>query len=235
MEIAQLVLAAVLATTGTHATASNPQTRVDIVMGVDGSVTVNGEEISPPIASKNGTLEASTMRPDMRTSTKDRRTIGSPVLEYTTATDGTITVRRRPDGHFIVPMKVNGVTIRAAIDTGATDTFMTREDAASTGADRTPVELVPTKGIAGATMATRTRLRAAKVGMIDLGTPTVLVGGGMGMTLLGLPEIARLGRIVIEGDTMTITPRRESTISASKTPIAPTPNGEVQKGVGLSG
>ena len=92
-------------------------------------------------------------------------------------------------------------------------------------------------------MATRTRLRAAKIGMMDLGTPTVPVGGGMGMTLLGLPEIARrlsgesarLGRIVIEGDTMTITPRRESTMSASRTPIAPTPNGEVQKEVGIRG
>lgn len=235
MEIAQLVLAAVLATTGTHAAGSNPQTRVDIVMGADGSVTVNGEEMSPPVASRTSTKGASSTRREMRATADGRRTIGSPVLEYTTGTDGTITLRRRPDGHFIVPMKVNGVTIRAAIDTGATDTFMTKEDAASTGADRSAVGLVPTKGIAGSTVATRSRLRAAKVGMIDLGTPTVLVGGGMGMTLLGLPEIARLGRIVIEGDTMTITPRRKNAMSASKTPIAPTPSDEGKREVGISG
>lgn len=235
MEIAQFVLAAVLATTGTHAAASNPQTRVDIVMGADGSVTVNGEEMSPPITSQIARGDTPSMRTRMQPSADGRRGIRSPVPEYTTGTDGTITLRRRSDGHFIVPVKVNGVTIRAAIDTGATDTFMTREDAASTGADRSPLELVPTKGIAGATVATRTRLKAAKVGMIDLGTPTVLVGGGMGMTLLGLPEIARLGRVVIEGDTMTITPRRESTMSASTPPIDPAPGREVQKEVGVSG
>jgi hypothetical protein len=62
--------------------------------------------------------------------------------------------------------------------------------------------------IGGYTLLNVARLNSFEVGGQQLGGFTAAIGQeGIPYTLLGQTEIARLGRIVIEDGTMTITPR----------------------------
>lgn len=111
-------------------------------------------------------------------------------------------------GHFVTTIRINGVAIKAIIDTGASSTILTPEAARQVGADRSIVDSQTGFGIGGATSLAITRLGSLEIGDRNLGAITVLIGqSGIPYTLLGQPEIARLGRIVIEDDVMTITPR----------------------------
>jgi clan AA aspartic protease (TIGR02281 family) len=126
------------------------------------------------------------------------------------ATPGTVRIRRDPaTGHFITTVRVNGVPIRAIVDTGAANTILSPSDAHATGADGEIVDTQRMIGIGGYTMLNVARVRSLEVAGQNLGTFSTPVGQqGLGYSLLGQSEIARLGRIVIEDGTMTITPRR---------------------------
>lgn len=116
--------------------------------------------------------------------------------------------RDRQTGHFIAPIRVNGVAIRAIIDTGAQETILSAQDARATGANRDVVRSEEMAGIGGYTRLDVTRLRSMEVAGQDLGGFTAAIGQqGIPYTLLGQTEIARLGRIEIEDGVMTITPR----------------------------
>jgi clan AA aspartic protease (TIGR02281 family) len=120
-------------------------------------------------------------------------------------------VRIRRDaatGHFITTIRVNGVPVRAIVDTGAQSTILSAQDARATGAGNAIVRTQPMAGIGGYTLLNVARLNSFEVGGQQLGGFTAAIGQeGIPYTLLGQTEIARLGRIVIEDGTMTITPR----------------------------
>lgn len=136
-----------------------------------------------------------------------------PVAFETTGPDEregqVLRIRRDPaTGHFITTVKVNGVAIRAIVDTGASNTILSPRDAWETGASDAIVSAQRMVGIGGYTMLNLARLRSLDVGGQDLGGFTAAIGQeGLGYTLLGQSEIARLGRIVIEDGVMTILPR----------------------------
>ena len=208
MGMRNVIITAALAATGLVPTATSGQSRVDVVVSPDGSVSVNGKQIS------QGRPQAAP-KPQAAPYRDDGWAIDYKAAEgvaagggYGVREDEPIVIRRESNGHFVVRLVVNGVPIRAAVDTGAMDTFMTTKDAMATGAFRNTVDAIPAYGIAGSFMTTRVRLDDASIAGVDLGHPLVLVGPGINITLLGLPEIARLGRIVIDGNLMTITPRR---------------------------
>jgi len=111
-------------------------------------------------------------------------------------------------GHFIAPVRINGVNVRAIIDTGAQNTILSARDARITGAAKDIVRSEPMTGIGGYTMLNVTRIHSMEIGGQELGSFTAAIGQeGIPYTLLGQTEIARLGRIVIEDGVMTITPR----------------------------
>ncbi len=120
-----------------------------------------------------------------------------------------LAIRRDPrTGHFIAPIRINGVVIQAIVDTGAQDTILSAQDARATGAARDIVRSEPMAGIGGYTMLSVAKLRSMEVAGQNLGSFTAAIGQeGIPYTLLGQTEINRLGRIVIEGGVMTITPR----------------------------
>lgn len=111
-------------------------------------------------------------------------------------------------GHFIAAIRINGVAVRAIVDTGAQKTVLSADDARATGADRDVMRSTPMAGIGGMTLLAVTRVRSLEVAGQQLGGVTACIGqAGIPYTLLGQTEIARLGRIVIEDGVMTITPR----------------------------
>ena len=120
-------------------------------------------------------------------------------------------VRIRRDtatGHFITVVRINGVDVRAIVDTGAQSTILSARDARATHADRDVVRSRPMAGIGGLTMLNVAHLQSLEVGGQQLGGLDAAIGQeGIPYTLLGQSEIARLGRIVIEAGVMTITPR----------------------------
>lgn len=111
-------------------------------------------------------------------------------------------------GHFVAAIRINGVEVRAIVDTGAQETVLSARDARATGATRDVIRSTPMTGIGGTTMLDVTRVRSMEVAGQQLGGFTACIGQeGIPYTLLGQTEIARLGRIVIEDGVMTITPR----------------------------
>ncbi len=115
--------------------------------------------------------------------------------------------RDRTSGHFIANVRVNGVMIRAIVDTGASGTILSPEDAAATGVDRDVTHVRPGVGIGGYTTLRSTRVRSLEIGGQRLGGFPADIGQSGLPTLLGQPEIAKLGRIVIEDGVMEIQPR----------------------------
>ena len=111
-------------------------------------------------------------------------------------------------------MKVNGVAIRAIVDTGAASTILSPKDAWATGANEAVVSAQRMVGIGGYTMLNLARVQSLEVAGEQLGGFTAAIGQeGLGYTLLGQTEIARLGRITIEDGMMTIMPRNLRTAS----------------------
>ncbi len=122
--------------------------------------------------------------------------------------------RDRETGHFIAAIAINGVPVRAIIDTGAQETILSARDARATGANRDIVSTEPMAGIGGYTTLNVTRVHSMEVAGQQLGGFTAAIGQeGIPYTLLGQTEIARLGRIEIEDGVMTITPPRTALIA----------------------
>jgi clan AA aspartic protease (TIGR02281 family) len=112
-------------------------------------------------------------------------------------------------GHFIARIRINGVEVRAIVDTGAQETILSAQDARATGAARDLVGSTQMAGIGGYTLLHIAQVRSMEVGGQQLGGFRAAIGQeGIPFTLLGQTEINRLGRIVIEDGVMTISPRR---------------------------
>jgi aspartyl protease family protein len=117
-------------------------------------------------------------------------------------------VRDPHTGTFVTSVGINGVTVRAIVDTGSLSTILSAGDARASGAIHDVTRSAPIAGIGGVTMLNVTLVRSMNVGGQQLGSFAAVIGQeGIPYTLLGQNEITRLGRIVIENDVMTISPR----------------------------
>ncbi|MBD8702020.1 clan AA aspartic protease [Sphingomonas sp. CFBP 13714] len=111
-------------------------------------------------------------------------------------------------GHFIANIRINGVAIKAIIDTGATYTLLTPEAAHAVGAYQSIIRNERAVGIGGMATVAVARLRTMEVAGQQFGSMIARIGQrGIAYTLLGQTEIARLGRVVIEDGVMTIIPQ----------------------------
>jgi len=114
----------------------------------------------------------------------------------------------------VATIRINGIPVRAIIDTGAQSTILSARDARATGADREIIRSEPMAGIGGYTQLAVTHLQSMEVAGQQLGNFTAAIGAeGIPYTLLGQTELARLGRIVIDDGVMTIA-ARETQVAA---------------------
>jgi len=125
------------------------------------------------------------------------------------ATASPLRILRDPQsGQFVTTIRINGIPVHAIVDTGADSTILSARDARATGAIHDITRSEPMAGIGGMTMLNVTHVRSMNIGGHELSGFSAMIGQeGIPYTLLGQPEIARLGRIVIENGVMTISPR----------------------------
>lgn len=110
-------------------------------------------------------------------------------------------------GHFIMPVLLNGVSVPVIIDTGASMTFLSPDAARITGASEQTTHTRAMVGIGGAANLHITRIDRFSIAGVDMGGFEAAISEkGLPYTLLGQSEIRKLGRIVIEGDVLTISP-----------------------------
>ena len=126
----------------------------------------------------------------------------------TQTADGRIVVRKAPDGHFWAPVKINGVELRFMVDSGATTTAISAQDAQKAGLDVNDIGFPVVVSTANGTA----EMRRARVKLLELGTLTrrdlpVLVSDQLGDTnLLGMNFLSSLRRWEISGDQLILTP-----------------------------
>ncbi|MBX3566952.1 MAG: TIGR02281 family clan AA aspartic protease [Rhizobiaceae bacterium] len=128
---------------------------------------------------------------------------GSP-LSVTDA-DGRVTVmlERRPHGHFDVDGSIDGAPVRFLVDTGATSTVLTYEDARRAGFDTGALSFtIPVATANGRTNAASLRGVDISVGGIERRSQTVLVAadGALEQSLLGMGFISSLSGFDMRGD-----------------------------------
>lgn len=132
---------------------------------------------------------------------------GSPL----SVTDGdgraVVTLTKLMNGHFEANVAVNGRTVRAMIDTGATSTVLTQADAAQAGFD--PAALVyniPVSTANGTAMAARVVADEVSVGGIVRRNMPLLVtpAGQLDQSLLGMNFIGTLSGFDVRGDRLVL-------------------------------
>ena len=120
-----------------------------------------------------------------------------------------LVIRRADDGHFHVDAEANGASIRFLVDTGASGTVLTMDDAARAGinvdalAFNRPVQTA--NGVAYYASAT---LDSLALGPYSLGSVPVGVmpEQAMDTSLLGMSTIDRFSSWRVEGDQMVLVP-----------------------------
>ena len=132
---------------------------------------------------------------------------GSPL----SVTDGDgrpiVTLRQRMDGHFEANVDVNGATIRAMVDTGATSTVLSTADAERAGFDPSALVFnIPVSTANGTANAARVVADEVAVGGIVRKNLPLLVAesGRLEQSLLGMNFIGTLSGFDVRGDRLVL-------------------------------
>lgn len=125
---------------------------------------------------------------------------------YHSEEDGTVTVRRSPNGHFHLNVLVNNVPIEFVVDTGATGIVLSREDAERAGFQPDKLPYIHRARTANGTVSTAPVLIGSmQVGnIIDHAVPARVNGGELFGSLLGMTYLDRFSRVEIRRDTLTL-------------------------------
>ena len=127
-------------------------------------------------------------------------------LTANVVTGTTVSIPRGPDGHFRADVSINGVTRRMLIDTGATQTSITRETAREAGivvSQGFGVAVETANGVVIDQRATIAKLDLATIHARDL---PVLVGDNLGDDLLGIDFLNHLKSWRAEGNRLVLEP-----------------------------
>ena len=122
----------------------------------------------------------------------------------------TVRIRQSVDGHFWARVRINGIERRMLVDSGATITALSPETARAAGID-TRGGLPAIINTAGGTIrATRGSIEtlslAGKLETRDLGV--VVAPTFVGVEVLGMNFLSRLGSWRVEGNTLILEPKR---------------------------
>jgi aspartyl protease family protein len=115
----------------------------------------------------------------------------------------TVTLQKGLDGHFAASLSVNGVTVNAMVDTGATTTVLTAADAARAGYDPQGLSFsIPVATANGRANAARVVADEIGVGTIVRKRLSLLVAepGRLDQSLLGMNFIGTLSGFDVRGD-----------------------------------
>lgn len=117
---------------------------------------------------------------------------------------GDIILPRGWDGHFQVVGQVNGTQVNFLIDTGASDTVLTRTDAARIGIDVDALAFLGTASTANGDVRTAAiRLDTVEIGPIqEQNLRAVVNDGELGISLLGMSFLSRFTEITMTDDQM---------------------------------
>jgi aspartyl protease family protein len=117
----------------------------------------------------------------------------------------TVALEKALNGHFEARILVNGAAIRAVVDTGASSTVLSADDARAAGLDPDGLRYtVPVATANGVTKAAGARVQELSIGGISRKNMPILVAapGTLGQSLLGMNFIATLSGFDVRGDRM---------------------------------
>lgn len=129
-------------------------------------------------------------------------------LTSSIVTGSTVEIPRGEGGHFWAEVSINGITKRMLIDTGATNTSITRDTAKQAGIevdDNFGVMVSTANGTVVNQRATIARLSLASITARDM---PVLVGDNLGDDLLGIDFLNQLKSWRAEGNRLILEPRK---------------------------
>jgi aspartyl protease family protein len=130
---------------------------------------------------------------------------GSPLALSVEDGRATATLDKARSGHFEARMLVNGKPIHVVVDTGATTTVLTAEDARSAGFDpealRYTVQVSTANGVANASAVRADELAIGDIVRRDMPV-LVAAPGALQQSLLGMNFIGSLSGFDVRGDRM---------------------------------
>lgn len=120
---------------------------------------------------------------------------------------GTVDLERSAQGHFIGGGYANDASLTFMVDTGATLVVLGRNDAERAGLHVTPRDFDGEARTADAVVrVAHVRLKRVRIGGIQVAdVPAVVVDVADTTPLLGQSFLARIDKVAIEGDRMTLT------------------------------
>ena len=119
--------------------------------------------------------------------------------------DGAIELQRNGDGHFYADVQINGTSVRALVDTGASGIALSREDARSAGIGTSiAMPEVVGEGANGAVHGEYVKLDSVALGSKRVEGMSAVVLSSGGMTLLGQSFLSQFAKVEIEGDRMVL-------------------------------
>ena len=113
-------------------------------------------------------------------------------------------VPRSRNGHYHLTVEINDVDIKFLVDTGATDLFLTQEDAKRVGINIKNLAYIATAYTAnGPVKIAHTKLKKVKLGeFVDLQVNASINGGEMQQSLLGMSYLSNFDKIEISENTL---------------------------------
>jgi aspartyl protease family protein len=130
---------------------------------------------------------------------------GSPLALGIEDGHATVTLDKADSGHFEARITVNGASIRTVVDTGATSTVLTAEDAQAAGFNPAALSFtVPVSTANGMARAASVRTDELAIGGIVRKNMQVMVAapGALSQSLLGMNFIGSLSGFDVRGDRM---------------------------------
>lgn len=124
-----------------------------------------------------------------------------------TKQDSKITFSAERDGHFYVPVSMDGREIRFLADTGATSIFMSKSDAKKVGINLANLNYNRRYQTANGAVgrAAVTKVKRLKVGPIELrNVPVTVSQENSHMALLGMEFFSRVSKYSVENGKLTI-------------------------------
>lgn len=115
----------------------------------------------------------------------------------------TVMLEKMRSGHFEVRMRINGETVRALVDTGASVTVLAAADAQRVGLDVDTLSFsTPVLTANGRAMAARAMVDTLAIGPIERRNVPVMVAepGRLGQSLLGMQFLSSLSGFEMRGD-----------------------------------
>lgn len=130
---------------------------------------------------------------------------GSPLSLSVEGGRATVTLDKADSGHFEARVLINGTPVRAVVDTGATSTVLTAEDARAAGIDLGALNFtIPVSTANGMARTAAARTNEIAIGGIVRKDLPVMVAapGALSQSLLGMNFISSLSGFDMRGDRM---------------------------------